>query len=250
MLIKEICTIDDLLQFVKPLYDMHGFRLWYRGDDNSERPLVPSIQRTARHLEVERYITNDFYTRAAHIMESRPEKKNYAAWVAIMQHYGLPTRMLDWSESPLIAAFFATETYKTLPDSDATIWILVPDLFNELMGFGRCIYPIDAETTQEMLLPAFKHNHHNPELVDRILACSSIDNNLRMYSQQSNFTVHNSLRKLEDICTEDMLYKLIIPKDRKKYFIESLRVFGITESYVYPDLDHISSDLRHYYDIV
>ncbi len=249
MIVQQINTIDELLQFIKSLKDGSNLRLWFRGDDNADRPLVPSIQRTRRHLEVERFITNDFYTRAAHIMENRPEKHNYAAWVSIMQHYGLPTRMLDWSESPLIAAFFATETFAELPDSDATIWIFVPDLFNELMGFGRCIYPIDAETTQEMLLPAFKHNHHNPELVDRILACSSIDNNLRMYSQQANFTVHNSLRKLEEICTDDMLYKIIIPNNKKKYFIESLSVFGITESYVYPDLDHISKDLRRFYNI-
>ena len=100
-----------------------------------------------------------------------------------------------------------------------------------------------------MLLPAFKHNHHNPELKNKILACSSTENNLRMYSQYSNFTVHNSLERLEDICDENMLYKIIIPSGRKQYFIESLRVFGISESFVYPDLDHISSDLRDSYGI-
>ena len=108
---------------------------------------------------------------------------------------------------------------------------------------------MDADTTQEMLLPAFKHNHHNPELKNKILACSSTENNLRMYSQYSNFTVHNSLERLEDICDENMLYKIIIPSGRKQYFIESLRVFGISESFVYPDLDHISSDLKDSYGI-
>ena len=245
-----ITTIDDLLQFVKELDTAHdGLRLWYRGDDCADRPLVPSIQRTEKGMQLERYMTNDFYIRAHQIMSNPPQKHNYAAWVSIMQHYGLPTRMLDWSKSPLIAAFFATETFATNPDSHATIWVLVPDLFNESMGFGRCIYPIDADTTQEMLLPAFKHAHHNPELVDRILAVSSIDNNLRMYSQQANFTVHNSEKRLQDICSDDVLYKVIIPRDRKKYFSESLRVFGITESFVYPDLDHISKDLRRFYNI-
>ena len=157
--------------------------------------------------------------------------------------------MLDWSQSPLIASFFATETYKVQPTLDACVWVLVPSRLNEREGFGHCIYPIDADTTQEMLLPAFKHNHHNPEVADRILACSSTDNNLRMYAQQSNFTVHNSLQRLEDICDENTLYKIIIPCERKKYFIDSLRVFGITEGSIYPDLDHISSDLRDSYGI-
>ena len=100
-----------------------------------------------------------------------------------------------------------------------------------------------------MLLPAFKHNHHNPELIDRILAVSSTENNLRMYAQQSNFTVHNSLKSLESICDEHMLYKIIIPKECKEYFLENLRVFGITEGSVYPDLDHISNDLKDSYGI-
>ena len=250
MKITCINNIDDLLRFVKELDTSHeGLRLWYRGDDCSDRPLIPSIQRTERSMKLERYMTNDFYIRAHQIMNNPPVKHNYAAWVSIMQHYGLPTRMLDWSRSPLVAAFFATEDYALTPGTDATIWVLVPDLFNEMMGFGRCIYPIDADTTQEMLLPAFKHNHHNPELVDRILAVSSIDNNLRMYSQQANFTVHNSVRRLQDICDEDILYKVVIPHDKKQYFLDSLRVFGITESFVYPDLDHISKDLKRYYDI-
>lgn len=249
MLIQEIRTIDELLQFMNSLHEKHGSRLWYRGEDNAARTLIPSIQRSERRLEVERYITNDFYIRARQITENPPAKHNYAAWVSLMQHYGLPTRMLDWSESPLIAAFFATETYRLTADADAGVWVLAPDLLNEQEGFGRCIYPIDADTTQEMLLPAFKHNHHNPELVDRILACSSTENNLRMYAQHSNFTVHNSLRRLEEICRDDTLYKIIIPCFRKQYFIESLRAFGITESFVYPDLDHISSDLRSQYRI-
>ena len=65
-------------------------------------------------------------------------------------------------------------------------------------------------------------------------------------SQTSLYTI---LCRLEDICDENTLYKIIIPCERKKYFIDSLRVFGITEGSIYPDLDHISSDLRDSYGI-
>ncbi len=249
MITQEVRTIDELLQFVNSLFQKHGLRLWYRGEEDAALTLIPSIQRSEKRLAAERFITNDFYIRAKQILNNPPAKHNYAGWVSLMQHYGLPTRMLDWSQSPLIAVFFATETHLKMPDTDACVWVLVPGLFNKMEGFGDCIYPIDADTTQEMLLPAFKHNHHNPDLRDRILACSSTEKDLRMYAQQSNFTVHNSLQRLEDICDENMLYKIIIPSDRKKYFIDSLRVFGITEGSVYPDLDHISNDLRDSYGI-
>lgn len=249
MITQEVRTIDELLQFVRSLYEEHGLRLWYRGEENAALPLVPSIHRSQKRLDSERYITNDFYIRARQILNNPPEKRNYAGWVSLMQHYGLPTRMLDWSQSPLIAVFFATEGYRTKSDTDSCVWVLAPGLLNEMEGFGNCIYPIDADTTQEMLLPAFKHNHHNPELIDRILAVSSTENNLRMYAQQSNFTVHNSLKHLESICDEHMLYKIIISRDRKKYFLDSLRVFGITEGSIYPDLDHISNELKDSYGI-
>lgn len=249
MIIQTIETMDELLNFVFGLSQKHGLRLWYRGEEDATKSLIPSIHRSQKRLDVERYITNDFYIKAMQILYNPPEKHNYAAWVSMMQHYGLPTRLLDWSRSPLIASFFATETYKESPDTDACVWVLVPDRLNEMEGFGHCVYPVDADTTQEMLLPAFKHNHHNPELVDKILACSSTDNNLRMYSQQSNFTVHNSLRKLEDICDEETLYKMIIPRDKKRYFIKSIRALGISEGSIYPDLEHIAKDLKHTYEI-
>lgn len=249
MITKEINSIDELLDFLYPLSRSNDLNLWYRGEDDSSLSLIPSIQRSQKRIDVERFITNDFYIKAKHILNNPPAKENYAAWVATMQHYGLPTRLLDWSKSPLIASFFATETYKEKPDTDACVWVLAPMKLNISQGFGNCIYPNDAQTTQEMLLPAFKHNHHNHELDDRILACASTDSNLRMYVQQANFTVHNSLRHLEDICDEDTLFKIIIPAKRKEYFVKSLRVFGITEASIYPDLEHISRDLKHHYDI-
>lgn len=249
MIVREVTTIDDILQFATALYEKHGMRIWYRGEENAALSLIPSIQRSQKRLDTERFITNDFYTRAMQILPDAPEKHNYSAWVSLMQHYGLPTRMLDWSISPLVATFFATETWKQTRETDAGIWVLVPDRLNEQEGFGHCIYPIDADTCQEMLLPAFKHLHHNPVLVDKILACQSTKNDQRMNAQQACFTVHNSLKHLEDICDEETLYKMILPANRKKYFLDSLRVFGINESFIYPDLDHISRELRHFYDI-
>lgn len=249
MIVQVVSTIDELLQFVNNLSGEAGLRPWYRGEENAALTLVPSIQRSQKRLNAERSITNEFYIRAKQILNHAPEKHNYAGWVSLMQHYGLPTRMLDWSQSPLIASFFATETYRSTPGTDAGVWVLIPENLNEQEGFGHCIFPIDADTSQEMLLPAFKHTHHNPALRDKILACHSTENNLRMYSQQAGFTVHNSQRRLEDICDESTLYKIIIPKDRKKYFIDSLKAFGITESFIYPDLDHISNDLKNSYGL-
>lgn len=73
----------------------------------------------------------------------------------------------------------------------------------------------------------------------------STNNDLRMYSQQAAFTIHNTSRKLIDY--NDILYKVIIPCNKIDYFKNMLKTVGITDSFIFPDLEHIAKDVlnRH-----
>lgn len=240
---ENIKSIDGLIDQIKILKSKYGKQpIWFRGQEDSEWHLVPSVQRGSLHKK-ENYITNDFYIYVNQIEDNTPDKNNYAAWMALMQHYGLPTRILDWSSSPLIACYFALEKNRD-KDNDSCIWALIPRKVNIQEGFGEHVYPIDAYSVQQMLIPAFKPNSEiEDQFKDKIIACHSVQKNLRMYSQQSSFTVHNSMKRLEDICDSETLFKFVIPCKFKQDIYESINILGISTSFIYPDMEHVSEDI-------
>ena len=240
----KINTFDDLCSLIQKIQKKENVTLWYRGHTNDTWEIIPSIQRS-NLASKERIITHSFYHSATQIANDNINYTAYDKWAAKMQHYGIPTRLLDWSYSPLVALYFATKEFNSSYNIDACIWILLPSKLNMIQNFGPYIYPIDSFTAIEMLKPAFTNKNINRTIENKILACFSTNNDLRMYSQQAAFTIHNTNRKLIDY--NDILYKVIIPSNKIDYFKNIIKTVGITDSYIFPDLEHIAKDVldRH-----
>lgn len=81
---------------------------------------------------------------------------------------------------------------------------------------------------------------------EKIIAFSGISHDLRMYVQQSSFTVHDmeklSLDELPG--TEGFLRKIRIPNVYRAFFLEALQMMGIYESTIFPDMEHIAEEQR------
>jgi hypothetical protein len=76
-----------------------------------------------------------------------PAANEHFSWLFLAQHYGLPIRLLDWSESAMVAAYFAVTD---LPDRDGCIWALSPGHLNKRFGGHRHIAESEARHSKSL----------------------------------------------------------------------------------------------------
>jgi len=235
----EISSTADLLQFAISASNAFSHVVWYRGHavGSSDWKLTPSAFRQFPSIENERAATMNFCRRAPSRHTSTPKQNDYAAWLCLMQHYGLPTRLLDWTESVLVAAYFAVSDLSI--KTDAAIFALSPIKLNrsaELSG-------IPMLTNPELLgrvLPAFGGQEKEDDIVATIM--SDVDQ--RMFIQQAVFTLHTSRRPLEELQQSDAcLHKGVIPAGAKERIEWELRICGVSRAKLFPDLANLAVEL-------
>lgn len=123
--------------------------------------------------------------------------------------------LLDWSESPLVVLYFVTSNWDKDVQHDAVIWVLNPEKLNHMQGYNKSLFSMDYELVMDFIEGAFRFCKSK----NSVIACCNIESDLRMYVQQSNFTVHDSFTVLKDLeHSKEFLLKLRIPKGfEKKY---------------------------------
>lgn len=202
-------------------------RLWstdnmlFRGVSDSSYTLRPSIgRRVAKDAdslrEYERTLFEKFKNTAVQYLNREPA--NDYEWLFLAQHYGIPTRLLDWACNPLIALYFACErnpdkecaVYKTL----VTSWLLN---FQESDPFDPGELSLD------------KIYGVRPRLTD-----------LRYINQSGVFTIHFEPEKeLEG----EHIAKYVFDPNAKDEMRWQLQKLGINAKFVYPGLDSLAKDI-------
>jgi hypothetical protein len=240
-----IASVGDLTVHLHALVRETGLRWWFRGHRSVSWDLLPSVRR-GYSPEQERYLFNEFFVRARSRHHDCPPSADLASWLALAQHYGLPTRLLDWTWSPLVATFFATEAYQPHfghrhdDEMDACVWALAPGALNQSQGLEPVLYPLNAHSLESLIIPAKKIRQE----AGVVAAAMPIEADPRMQVQQGSFTVHGSSEALNHVAgCSPWLRRFVIPKQALQRMAWELELLGIGLAGLFPDLGNLARKL-------
>jgi hypothetical protein len=260
----RIDSLGELLDLVTPEeHDPASGRIRdtsvYRGSGSRAWPLLTSLDRlggtdpphTKAHLE--EHILRNFVRYSRPFLPVTPANE----WELLVaaQHHGVPTRLLDWSYSPLIAAHFATLAGP--PDSDKVVWRLNWRRVHE--HFGLPPYAFLVQDLDDML-----HEHGIQSLSDLMSRPHARDGERfvcmldppalddRIVAQSATFTISTDKSQPFDALLHEeglscALTRYVIPRERLNYVRDQLDLCALDERKLFPDLDGVAAQLRRYY---
>ena len=212
--------------------------LWYRGHANSKFYLVASLLRYTNGLDKEKQLFTDFRKFSDRILKRRDSE-----WETLfeMQHFGVPTRLLDWSETFGIALFFAASYNQSHhPGQDAAIYLLNPLALNRISGI-RQIFVVPRDENEFGYTKIYWE--HSPFAATAPVAIEPIFINDRMLAQRGMFTVHHdNIDPIEDVFPK-AIKKVILPATVIPAALEFLELSNLNMFSVFPDLAGLSNYL-------
>jgi hypothetical protein len=162
------------------------------------------------------------------------------SWWTLMQHHGAPTRLLDWTASVFVAAYFAALEW---PEKDGAVWAVHVDSFQTCMKnrYGQVTVAKTEEENHAQFL--------QPEAPLAVTFFKRVNMTDRMVAQQGLFSIcRNVLGGHEEVLVENLhnredqilLAKYLMPAGLKPTFLRKLRAMNITARSLFPGLDGLA----------
>ncbi|WP_342480422.1 FRG domain-containing protein [Paenibacillus sp. FSL L8-0340] len=233
------------------LDEVHDFRnqdaSWFRGHSNLDYELNSGLFRLDFD-SIEKYISAEavLYRRFLNLGHLHHTESDWNL-LYVMQHHGVITRLLDWSESFNTALFFAFINWN--PSEVASIWMLHPTKLNYL-STGSYLYRLPREqhqTYEDTLLVKKGEFNHNS------IALYPTRNSDRVVAQQGVFTLQgNSMVPLDQefggkLIDEGNLKRILLTPDLKLDVMKYLDISGVNYYTLFPDLDGLSKYINDAY---
>lgn len=176
----------------------------------------------------------------------------------IMQHYGIPTRLLDWTENPFIAFYFAVmsselDRNKMKFKESATLWILDPIIWNR-HALRNVSFDQGVLSTIDEQIKGYKPAAKFINMNDLPVALYGAHNSPRIVAQRGVFIIFGqNMMPMEKLYVykkypKNCLIKVILDRKTLPNMRKAILSHGITESVVFPDLEGLAKEIRRTYE--
>jgi hypothetical protein len=246
-------------------YQLHHFNTWeefrevvsgdefkgwaFRGQANAEWPLYSSLSRylMAYRIHKDAWPQQELrilriFKRKAHLLLNHLPKDSFE-WLALMQHHGAPTRLLDFTWSPSVATFFALER----ATSDVAVWALFPPgLSNRPIRTLRASQLIEKDEIAPWVEGGYE-NHFLPNINKLVVAGEPTRMNQRLIAQSGTFVMPGVLDKpIEDLVPHSSVVKFVIDtaKIRRRAMAE-LYHMNLSNATLFPGLDGLARSVAY-----
>jgi hypothetical protein len=219
---------------------------WFRGHSEVSHTLTPSALRYRKDADLVRAkeLITEFQRVAVHKLDRPPVAGSPAEefeWAQIAQHHGLPTRLLDWTESATTALYFACEKKFA---NDGMVFLMNPVALNRWSFRNDMFGVLDPRTHREII---HKYLASKPKEAKRArdpVAVDPVWNTERLIVQRGKFTLHG--RKFSLDTGVPTLVGIPILKEAKLKLRLELQRIGVDEMTLYPELEHACNHLKRH----
>ena len=215
---------------------------WFRGHPSLEFRLAPSALRYPDVPDRNRAL--GLVAEMKRFLEFKlprpPAADDSLGWMQVAQHYGLPTRMLDWTQNAAVALFFACS--KDL-DKDGLVVVLNPIELNQRVD-PRAPRIFNLHRDVGIITPYFALDGKLNPRGKYTIAINPTWNTERIAMQQGAFTLHGSRAFALDRHQVSSLLYVPILRENKEPLLSELERVGIGEMFIFPEPEHVCAHLR------
>ena len=269
---QRIGSISNFLQQLEKSQVSSKNLRFFRGHSKSSYKLEPSIYRNAGWIENESTMFKELVLRCPNDFSSH--MTTFQCLVK-MQHYGLPSRLLDVTSNPLVALYFACEAHDVESDAEIIVFdfssdevkyydsdtvsvianlakrpkdFSIPeeteiDLFNKQDSIKLLTHDIRQD------LPHFSPKI-NPKDLQKVFCVKPRLDNSRIIRQEGAFLLFGcdgQKVKPATLSTENISAKFVISKDAKKELREHLEKLGISKATLFPEIDQVAGHIKEFF---